>query len=225
MHCHTAFQSSMNQEVDAEFYRLKRGCFRLDGCTNHSVSSKMIKFEKDSYLNDWMESTVMTATSTADDGDVDDVRPTTTIAIARDEYANLYHTASDWYNCFLMTKFFNINTERHVLFVDAHPSGPLDDVWNTLFGGGASRMSYFGPRSRILFKDLIWATPGHRGLFEQHFRQRLPLVEEFHRLVHSSRVKLANTGRSTISRSKHLIGHSVFMSVWWTALKVPIREE
>jgi hypothetical protein len=171
----------MNQDVDAEFYQLKPGCFRLDGCANHSVSNKIIEFEKYSYLNSWMMSTVMTAKSPADG--TDDIRSTTTVFVARDEYANLYHTASDWYNVFLMMKFFNIESDCHVLFVDAHPSGPLDDVWNTLFDGYTSRLSQFSPNSRILFKDLIWATPGHRGLFEQHFRYRLPLIEEFRRLV------------------------------------------
>jgi len=58
-----------------------------------------------------------------------------TVALTRNEYANLYHTVSDWYNVFLLTQFFNVTQPAHVLLVDAHPAGPLDDAWNVLFKG------------------------------------------------------------------------------------------
>jgi len=58
-----------------------------------------------------------------------------TVALTRSEYANLYHTVSDWYNVFLLTQFFNVTQPAHVLLVDAHPAGPLDDAWNVLFKG------------------------------------------------------------------------------------------
>lgn len=59
-----------------------------------------------------------------------------TVALTRDEYANLYHSVSDWYNVFLLTQFFNVSSQLpHVLFVDAHPAGPLDSAWNVLFRG------------------------------------------------------------------------------------------
>ena len=58
-----------------------------------------------------------------------------TVALTRSEYANLYHTVSDWYNVFLLTQFFNVTKPARVLFVDAHPAGPLDDAWHELFKG------------------------------------------------------------------------------------------
>jgi len=58
-----------------------------------------------------------------------------TVALTRREYANLYHTMSDWYNVFLLTQFFNVTQPARVLLVDAHPAGPLDDAWNVLFKG------------------------------------------------------------------------------------------
>ena len=59
------------------------------------------------------------------------------VALTRHEYANLYHTMSDWYNVFILTQFFNVTDPAHVhvLLVDAHPAGPLDDAWNVLFKG------------------------------------------------------------------------------------------
>lgn len=56
-----------------------------------------------------------------------------TVALTRREYANLYHTVSDWYNVFLLTRFFNVTQPAHVLLVDAHPAGPLDHAWTVLF--------------------------------------------------------------------------------------------
>jgi len=59
-----------------------------------------------------------------------------TVALSRGEYANLYHTVAEWYNVFLLTKFFDVVTPSvHVLLVDAHPQGPLDHAWNVLFTG------------------------------------------------------------------------------------------
>ena len=113
---------------------------------------------------------------------VDAVRPTTTLAVYRDDYANVYHTMSDLYNVFVVSMFLDVQLSSvEVLLVDAHPSGPLDGVWNSLFGGSrVMRLSQLR-RNKTMFRDMIWVTPGHRGLFERHGLQRLPFGEEFRR--------------------------------------------
>lgn len=58
-----------------------------------------------------------------------------TVAVTRNEYANVYHTVSDWYNVYLLTQFFNVTYAPCVLLIDAHPAGPLDEAWNVLFRG------------------------------------------------------------------------------------------
>jgi len=69
-----------------------------------------------------------------------------TLALTRCEYANFYHTMSDWYNTFLVTQFMNVSESvaPRVLFIDAHPAGPLDHAWNSLFKGQFT-MTTLGP--------------------------------------------------------------------------------
>jgi len=72
--------------------------------------------------------------------DLDQSRTTDqlTVALTRREYANLYHTMSDWYNVFLLSRFFDATSSPaavSVLLIDSHPAGPLDHAWNVLFKG------------------------------------------------------------------------------------------
>jgi hypothetical protein len=103
-----------------------------------------------------------------------------TLTLTRYEYANLYHTMSDWYNVFLMTKFFNV-TKANVVLVDSHPAGPLDTAWTTLFGD-VTRLSGLNPWP-TRFDDVVWVLPGNRGPLVQHAAPRLPLADQFRRSV------------------------------------------
>jgi hypothetical protein len=48
----------MNQDVDAEYYKMTIGCFRLHGCSNDTtVSLRSVRFEQGSYLNRWLTAT------------------------------------------------------------------------------------------------------------------------------------------------------------------------
>ena len=58
-----------------------------------------------------------------------------TIAVTRYEYANLFHTMTDWYNAFYVMKVFNKTPQDvKILLIDGHPKSQLDVTWNTLFG-------------------------------------------------------------------------------------------
>jgi glycoprotein 2-beta-D-xylosyltransferase len=60
--------------------------------------------------------------------------PGVTLFLQRYEYVNLYHTMTDWFNTWLAYREFGSANVAGVIFLDAHPSGSLDEVWTTLFG-------------------------------------------------------------------------------------------
>ncbi|VEL36644.1 unnamed protein product, partial [Protopolystoma xenopodis] len=59
------------------------------------------------------------------------------LIVKRYEYVNLFHTITDWYNAFLAMRWGHLPASRvKILFVDAHPAGSLDEVWDRLFPAG-----------------------------------------------------------------------------------------
>jgi glycoprotein 2-beta-D-xylosyltransferase len=61
----------------------------------------------------------------------------TTLFITRYEYANFYHTNSDWWNAFYSQPSPDDRGQRlplHLIFLDAHPASNLDPVWQTFLG-------------------------------------------------------------------------------------------
>lgn len=162
----------MGQHESAEFYKYGLGFFSLpckqllqyvfDGDSNH--------------LNQWVSSAL-------------DLRPSTnlkpgyvtrrnfTLAVMRYEYANLYHTMTDWYNAYLMVKFFHESpSETDILLIDGHPRGALDDTWDTLFNTVTRVRTLSRP---VLYRDLIWTMQGYNSPLNQHTLDSVPLTEQF----------------------------------------------
>jgi glycoprotein 2-beta-D-xylosyltransferase len=65
-----------------------------------------------------------------------ETRNGTTLMITRYEYVNLYHTLTDWWNAFsvLLPEQVDRKEKVNILFLDAHPQGNLDPVWEQVFG-------------------------------------------------------------------------------------------
>jgi len=55
-----------------------------------------------------------------------------TLFVTRFEYANLYHTMTDWYNAFQVLYLFNLS-HAGVVILDGHSAGALDDGWAKMF--------------------------------------------------------------------------------------------
>ncbi|ESN91341.1 hypothetical protein HELRODRAFT_150984, partial [Helobdella robusta] len=101
-----------------------------------------------------------------------------TIAVTRYEYANLYHSLTDWYNAFLLKEFFNKSSfEINILLVDAHPFGALDSVWSHLFNS-TERLSTIPMKT--FYKNLVWGILGYNSpLGISMSGVNPPLLEEF----------------------------------------------
>lgn len=161
--------SVMNQDEMAEYYELEPGSFQIS-C---SEPSSYFFNGEENHLTKWMSSFTELDVTTK----VDRVVADFTVAVTRYEYANLYHTMTDWYNAFLVMQFFNRTSfDTNILIVDAHPSGALDPVWSHLFNSTV-RLSGLAERTR--FKQLVWGILGYNSLMRTYISPSPPLLEEF----------------------------------------------
>ena len=100
-----------------------------------------------------------------------------TIAIAREEYANMYHMTLHMFNIFLMLMAFKQQPlQVSVLILDAHPKAEIDDVVQTLFGpliriGQLKRPTYF--------KNLVLSLPENKSPLSKYGFNEVAYLEEF----------------------------------------------
>ncbi|XP_052780696.1 uncharacterized protein LOC128217538 [Mya arenaria] len=161
----------INQTEDLEYYTLEKGYFKL-----RCQEGKPYHFKQTSHLNDWFnalefynQSTKMISTQQRFDK--------TAITIKRFEYANLYHTMTDFYNAFLVAKVLRLVPDHVIiLIVDGHPAGALDDTWSRLFGGiiRAGEIT-----DAVTFPRMVWSTIGYDSMLNSHHLHQVPFLEEF----------------------------------------------
>ncbi|PKU68543.1 beta-1,2-xylosyltransferase RCN11 [Dendrobium catenatum] len=56
-----------------------------------------------------------------------------TILVTRFEYANLFHTVTDWYSAYVSSRVTDLPNRPHLIFVDGHCKAPLEETWEALF--------------------------------------------------------------------------------------------
>ena len=160
----------INQAEDKEFFILNNGYFSVY-CKNKSHYPFRAYLGKD-HLSAWFN-VIDTGTNVV----AKVVNKRWIIAVMRYEYANLYHTMTDYYNAFLMTIKFSLNPdETDILFIDGHPIGALDSTWETLFGNvtRAGRLN-----ETVLYTNMIWNILGYFSPLNEHETPAIPLVEQF----------------------------------------------
>jgi protein O-GlcNAc transferase len=81
------------------------------------------------------------------------------------EYANLYHTLTDFYNTFLAISAFNLPPNQiQLLLSDNHKPGPFDSVWKKLF---SSHFDVLRPsvlaksRAKLAWRDVVFVPAGY----------------------------------------------------------------
>ena len=98
-----------------------------------------------------------------------------TIFIRRGDYANLYWGLCELYSVYMTVKLFNQHPNNTlVIFMDAHPKGKLDMIWNILFKN-VIRVAHIKSKT-ILFKQLTWTLK--RGPIAQNLPS-IPYVLDF----------------------------------------------
>lgn len=156
-----------NQPEDAEYFKLQKGYFALK-----CPAKIQYLFKNKDHLKTWLD-VLDTDTETVAKA----VKRRWTIAVMRYEYANLYHTMTDYYNAFLMTVKFNLDpAETDILFIDGHPKGALDSTWHTLFRSITRAGTITEP---VLYTNLIWNILGYYSPLNEHDSPDIPLLESF----------------------------------------------
>lgn len=156
-----------NQPEEAEYFKLEKGYFLLD-CKD----AIKYPFKEKDHLRKWFN-----AIDTNPERIGKDIRSRWIIAVMRYEYANLYHTMTDYYNAYLMTVKFNLEpSQTDILFVDGHPVGALDGTWNTLFGNIWRAGQIEQP---VLYRNMVWNILGYYSPLNEHNAPVIPLVENF----------------------------------------------
>ncbi|CAK7324557.1 unnamed protein product [Dovyalis caffra] len=92
-----------------------------------------------------------------------------TLLVTRFEYANLFHTVTDWYNAYVASRVTDLPYRPHVIFVDGHSRTPLEETWKALFSSLRYAKDFSGSvclRHAILV-PLGYETALFRGLSQE----------------------------------------------------------
>ena len=165
-------ESVLNQSEEREYLTLENGYFQIP-CLNCTEISKDT-YGKDDPKARWVN--VIQCSNNTNGISLTRFYDFA-IALTRFEYANFYHTMTDWFNTFLMAKLFKRMTRNlTILLIDAHPKGILDETWKTLFGTIIQTSSLSKP---LTAKKLIWSINGYDSLLNQHHLSFIPYIEQF----------------------------------------------
>ncbi|BFG29736.1 beta-(1 2)-xylosyltransferase [Prunus yedoensis var. nudiflora] len=91
-----------------------------------------------------------------------------TLLVTRFEYANLFHTFTDWYSAYVASRVTGLPNRPHLVFVDGHCRASLEETWEALFSSLRYAKNFSGP---VCFRHLIlsplgYETPLFKGLNE-----------------------------------------------------------
>ncbi|PPD98235.1 hypothetical protein GOBAR_DD04735 [Gossypium barbadense] len=92
-----------------------------------------------------------------------------TLLVTRFEYANLYHTVTDWYSAYMSSRVTGLPNRPHLVFVDGHCKTQLEETWKTLFSSLRFAKNFTGPVCfhHAIFSPLGYETPLFRGISEE----------------------------------------------------------
>ena len=101
----------------------------------------------------------------------------TTIVVYRDYPHIFYHAMTQWYNIFILSKFFKFDFRKvEILLLDDGPAVHLDAQWAFLFAKVVKMKQILSP---VIFKEAIFSIPGHESPMYYMEQNTLPHVDEF----------------------------------------------
>ncbi|MCO5611285.1 hypothetical protein L7F22_065537 [Adiantum nelumboides] len=89
-----------------------------------------------------------------------------TLLLIRYEYANLFHTATDWYSAYVTSRVLNLPHRPNVIFVDGHCQSPMDDGWEVFFSNVTYAKAFADSVcfDHVIFTPLGYETALFKGL-------------------------------------------------------------
>ncbi|NP_001275028.1 beta-(1,2)-xylosyltransferase-like precursor [Solanum tuberosum] len=80
------------------------------------------------------------------------------LLITRFEYANLFHTITDWYSAYAASRVTGLPSRPHLVFVDGHCETQLEETWRALFSSLTYAKNFSGP---VCFRHAILSPLGY----------------------------------------------------------------
>ncbi|KDO62182.1 hypothetical protein CISIN_1g044414mg [Citrus sinensis] len=90
-----------------------------------------------------------------------------TLLVTRYEYANLFHTMTDWYNAYISSRVTGLPNRPHVVFVDGHCTTQLEETWDALFSSFRYAKNFSGP---VCFRHAIFSPLGYENVLFKGLR-------------------------------------------------------
>ncbi|GMI63792.1 ARABIDOPSIS THALIANA BETA-1,2-XYLOSYLTRANSFERASE, beta-1,2-xylosyltransferase [Hibiscus trionum] len=167
----------IGRSEEEELPRFQEGAFAVEGnggsrlkrrkLVRKKFLNKLIPVEGDSKhpIRESIRSIVVVG---ANDFDCEEWVEGPVLLVTRVEYANLFHTVTDWYSAYVSSRVTGLRYRPHLVFVDGHCETQLDEAWNALFSSLRYVKSFTGPVcfNHVVFSPLGYETPLFRGLDE-----------------------------------------------------------
>ncbi|NP_001312540.1 beta-(1,2)-xylosyltransferase-like [Nicotiana tabacum] len=80
------------------------------------------------------------------------------LLITRFEYANLFHTVTDWYSAYVASRVTGLPSRPHLVFVDGHCETQLEETWKALFSSLTYAKNFSGP---VCFRHAVLSPLGY----------------------------------------------------------------
>ncbi|KAL5548536.1 hypothetical protein UlMin_003767, partial [Ulmus minor] len=81
-----------------------------------------------------------------------------TLLVTRFEYANLFHTVTDWYSAYVASRVTGLPNRPHLVFMDGHCTTPLEETWRALFSSIRYAKNFTGS---VCFRHAILSPLGY----------------------------------------------------------------
>ncbi|KAH9617908.1 hypothetical protein KSS87_022889 [Heliosperma pusillum] len=91
-----------------------------------------------------------------------------TLLVTRFEYANVFHTYTDWYSSYVSSRVTGLPARPNVVFLDGHARTQLEETWEALFSSIRFAKNFTGPVCfrHAVFVPLGYETAWFKGLSE-----------------------------------------------------------
>ncbi|KAK9734899.1 hypothetical protein RND81_04G170400 [Saponaria officinalis] len=91
-----------------------------------------------------------------------------TLLVTRFEYANVFHTYTDWYSSYVSSRVTGLPARPSVVFLDGHARTQLEETWEALFSSIRFAKNFTGPVCfrHAVFVPLGYETAWFKGLSE-----------------------------------------------------------
>ncbi|KAM7498952.1 hypothetical protein LguiA_023366 [Lonicera macranthoides] len=118
------------------------------------------------------------------------------LLITRFEYANLFHTVTDWYSAYVASRVTGLPNRPHLIFVDGHCTASLEETWKAMFSSLRYAKHFEGP---VCFRHAILTPLGYetalfKGLSERIDCRGAPAHELWEKPNNQKTARLAEFG-------------------------------